>query len=317
VSFTVAPKADLAAGTTICNAASIVFDVNEPIATPTWCNTFDVTPPASAVAALPSLTIGTDVPLTWSGTDAGAGVVAYTVYVSTNGGPFTPFLDQTTETAATFTGVPGSTYAVYSEAEDGIGNREAAPATPDAATELAGVDGPRELAITAVKGPKSVRLKGAATTKAVTVKIQNQGAAALTIPTADALATLVGLEIESLGACAMPSAALKTPRALAKKALVLKPKKTLSVAFDVTFACANDGAKGTPDYRLVARLGSLGGGDAHPEDDVCPRPPIVLPDGGVVIRPAGTFKDRGCGARLGSKTFGAPVAVDVVAPAPR
>lgn len=317
VSFTIAPKADVAAGTTICNAASIVFDVNAPIATPTWCNTFDMTPPASTVAALPALTIGSDVPLSWSGTDAGAGVVAYTVYVSTDGGPFTPFLEQTTETAATFPGVPGSTYAFYSVAEDGLGNREAIPPTPDATTELAGPDGPRELAITAVKGPKSVKLKGAATTKAVTVKIQNQGAAALTIPTADALATLVGIEIESLGACTAPAGALKAPRALAKTPIVLKPKKTVGVSFDVTFACANDGTKGTPDYRVVARLGAFGGGDGHAEDDVCPRPPSVLPDGGPVTRPAGTFKDRGCGARLGKKTFGAPVAVDVVVPAPR
>jgi hypothetical protein len=202
-------------------------------------------------------------------------------------------------------------------AEDGIGNREAAPGTPDATTERAGAEGPRELAITDVKGPKSVKLRQPATTKTVKVKIQNQGAAALTIPTADALATLVGLEIESLGACAVPSTALKPPRALAKKPLVLKPKKSIAVTFDVTFACANDGAKGTPDYHLVARLGSLGGGDGHPDDDVCPRPPSVLPDGGVVTRPAGTFKDRGCGARLGKKTFGAPVAVDVVVPAPR
>jgi hypothetical protein len=45
-------------------------------------------------------------------------------------------------------------------------------------------------------------------------------------------------------------------------------------------------------------------------DDVCPRP-ILAPDG-VVSRPIGSFRERGCGASLGHKTLGGQVIVDVV-----
>src|SRR6185369_2584572 len=138
--------------------------------------------------------------------------------------------------------------------------------------------------------------------KPVTVKIQNQGAAPLTIASANDLAALVGVTVEPLGVCAAPVAVLSPPRSLAKKPLLVKPKKILTVKFDVTFTCANDPAteKGTPDYELVASLGALGGVDGHSDDDVCPRAPAV-PGGGVVTRPAGTFKDRGCGAKIDRK----------------
>src|SRR6185295_2048053 len=117
-------------------------------------------------------------------------------------------LTDTASTAATFTGAAGSTYAFYSVAQDGIGNVETAPASPDAATALVGPTGPRELAVTGLKGPKSVRLKNGTATKAVTVKIQNQGAAPLTIASAADLASLVGLAVEPLGACTAPVAVL-------------------------------------------------------------------------------------------------------------
>src|SRR6185369_15147602 len=190
-------------------------------------------------AALPTTISGTDIPLTWSGTDAGAGIVAYTIYVATNGGAYTPFLTDTADTAATFHGAVGSTYAFYSIAQDGIGNVEAAPVSADAGTALVGSNGPRELAITSLKGPKSVRLKNGTATKPVTVKIQNQGAAPLTIASANDLAALVGVTVEPLGVCPAPVAILSPPRSLAKKPLLLKPKKIVTVKFDVTFTCAN------------------------------------------------------------------------------
>ena len=98
--------------------------------------------------------------------------------------------------------------------------------------------------------------------------------------------------------------------------VVYCPTHGSDVLLGVTFTCANDPAKATPDYRLAAHLN---GADAHPEDDVCPRPPAV-PGGSVVTRPAGTFKELGCGARVEPKkpkTFGGPVVVDVVVPAAR
>lgn len=320
VTFTVHPRGDLADGTAICNGAEIVFDLNAPIVTPAWCNTFDMTPPESAVAALPATQTATDVALAWSGTDGGSGVATYSVYVSTDGGPFAPFRVDTTDTTATFTGVVGSTYAFYSVAQDGLGNREAAPASGDAQIAIVaggggggggGGTGTRDLAITALTAPRTVKLgKKPSSTAPVTVRVQNRGASEARIADAAALATLVGLAVESLGTCPAPTVMLRPPAKLRKKPLVLKPKRTTKVRFDVTVACANDAAKGRPDYRLVATLGAFGGADAYVPDDVCPRP-VVAPNG-TVSRPAGSFKDRGCGARVGRKTFGGPVVLDVV-----
>ena len=51
VSFTVNPKAGLATGTEVTAAASIVFDRNSAISTPTWTNTIDGTTPTARVCA--------------------------------------------------------------------------------------------------------------------------------------------------------------------------------------------------------------------------------------------------------------------------
>ncbi len=322
VSFTVMPKSDLASGTSICNGASIIFDVNEPLVTPTWCNGFDATPPASAVAALPATQVSTDIALTWSGSDAGAGVASYTIYVSTNAGPFTAFLTDTPDTAATFAGVTGSTYAFYSVALDGLGHREAAPLVADAQTTIGAGPGARDLAITNLKVAKSIKLSAKKPSHSVvlTVRIQNRGTRQESIPTAVALATLVDLEIESLGACAAPTPALRAPRSLLKKPLLLKPKKSMTIKFEVPIGCANDPAKSPKgetsahDFRFVARLGTFGGPDAYETDDECPRAAL---GSGSVTRPAGDFPERGCGAPLGRKTFGGPVLLDVVGPGAR
>jgi hypothetical protein len=58
------------------------------------------------------------------GTDVGAGVQDYTVYVSDNGGPFTAWQTNTTATQANFTDALGHTYGFYSIARDLVGNIE-------------------------------------------------------------------------------------------------------------------------------------------------------------------------------------------------
>jgi hypothetical protein len=95
----------------------------------------DTTPPASTVAALPAHSPGSFT-LSWSGSDdaGGSGLASYSVYVSDDGGPFTPFLTATTQTSATFTGLDGHRYAFYSTATDQVGNVEAAPGSADAST---------------------------------------------------------------------------------------------------------------------------------------------------------------------------------------
>jgi hypothetical protein len=136
VSFTVRPKPGLATGTEIRNRATIVFDVNPGIDTPEWLNTIDDTRPASFVLPLAAEHPSPSFEVRWAGTDEGAGVRDYTIYVSENGGAFTPWLSHTPATSATFTGRHGAGYRFYSVATDGVGHLEPAPDRPDAATHV-------------------------------------------------------------------------------------------------------------------------------------------------------------------------------------
>jgi hypothetical protein len=137
VFFTVMPKQSLPTNTQITNQANIVFDVNAAIATPTWLNTLDNSSPTSSVQPLPPAEPTGAFTLSWSGTDVGAGVQDYTIYVSDNGGPFAPFLTNTTGTSATFTGQPGHTYGFYSIARDLVGNLEPSKTSTEATTTVA------------------------------------------------------------------------------------------------------------------------------------------------------------------------------------
>lgn len=136
VVFTVMPKSALQTGAEIRNGASIVFDANAPIVTPTWLNTIDKTAPTSTVTALPATQSTTSFPVQWSGSDAGAGIASYSVYVSENSKPFTSWLLDTTATTATFAGDVNKTYAFYSIARDGAGNLQTTPTAGQASTTI-------------------------------------------------------------------------------------------------------------------------------------------------------------------------------------
>lgn len=136
VLFIVEPKENLETGTEIKNMATIVFDVNPPIETPEWLNTIDNTKPTSQVLPLASTQTSTDFEVYWLGTDEGAGIRDYTIFVSEEGGPYAEWLSNIPETSATFTGENGKTYAFYSVARDHTGNTEDAPESPDTATTV-------------------------------------------------------------------------------------------------------------------------------------------------------------------------------------
>ena len=95
----------------------------------------DTTAPASLVSALPADSYP-QIALSWSGQDeaGGSGLTHFDVYVSAEGGSFTPWLQRTTLRSAVFPGTAGARYAFYSVATDLAGNREEAPDTPDATT---------------------------------------------------------------------------------------------------------------------------------------------------------------------------------------
>lgn len=134
--FTVRPKAGLADGTQVNNKATITFDLNAPMDTNTFSNTIDNSKPQSRVNALPATSCN-NFNVNWSGTDSGSGIQSYTIYVSDNGGAFSAWQLNTTQTSAAFNGQSGHTYAFYSVARDNAGNVEDAPSSAEATTNVA------------------------------------------------------------------------------------------------------------------------------------------------------------------------------------
>jgi hypothetical protein len=94
--------------------------------------------PTSSVDPLPAVTTTTDFLITWSGSPGtGASRIAsYDVFVSTDDGPFLPFLLGTTQTSATFSGAFGHRYGFASIATDDLGNRQPDPAGAQASTQV-------------------------------------------------------------------------------------------------------------------------------------------------------------------------------------
>lgn len=109
----------------------------EPKGAPTEAATrVDTTKPVSQVSPLPTFSNSSSIDLTFGGTDAN-GIATYSVFVSTNNGPYVAVVTGTSSNSATFNGaVEGSTYRFYSIATDAAGNVEAVPSTPDATTTV-------------------------------------------------------------------------------------------------------------------------------------------------------------------------------------
>ena len=139
VSYTVQAKSTVQTGDTVSAQATVVFDTNAPINTPTITNTIDAAAPISEVQALPAQEPSPDFEVSWSGTDDpdGSGIGSYTILVSDDGATPTVWLDDTTRTNAIFQGDYGQTYAFSSIATDNAGNVEALHAVPDTETTVA------------------------------------------------------------------------------------------------------------------------------------------------------------------------------------
>lgn len=164
--------------------------------------------------------------------------------------------------------------------------------------------GVHDLAITSITPPKNVILSSGTPYRTSTVKltIQNKGPFPETIVDTTMLNNLIILNVESLGACPVPSTILHTGKPQKLFPIALKPGKTVKVYYDVTFGCANDPTKGTPDYRFSAFVNHAaidGKDDTDPLDNVCPRSSTSL-------------KDKGCGAKKSDGTLGGEILTDVV-----
>ena len=136
VVFSVMPKSGLATGTAIQNQAQVVFDTNAPIATPTWLNTIDRDAPVTHVLPLSTTQSATTFPVQWTGTDAGAGIRDFSIYVSDNGAAFTLWQDHTAALSVNFTGAVGHTYGFYALGTDLVGNVESTKTVAEATTQV-------------------------------------------------------------------------------------------------------------------------------------------------------------------------------------
>jgi RHS repeat-associated protein len=153
VSYVVDQKTGLATSTEIRNIAYIVFDGQPAIATnqvdphdaskgidpaKEALNTIDAGDPTSAVLPLPAQVTQSEFLVSWAGADdaGGSGIASYEIFVSDNGGAFSPWLSDTTLTTASFLGHPGHSYAFYSQARDHAGNTEPAPTLADTRTTV-------------------------------------------------------------------------------------------------------------------------------------------------------------------------------------
>jgi protocatechuate 3,4-dioxygenase beta subunit len=130
--YRVAARTNADTGDAVDAQARIVFDTEEPIDTNVWTNTIDTDTPDGHVDGLAAQVTTPAIPVQWSGADAGSGVASYELYVSIDGGPFTAWLDDTTQTSGTYPGTVGHTYGFAVRATDNVGHREAMPSTADA-----------------------------------------------------------------------------------------------------------------------------------------------------------------------------------------
>jgi hypothetical protein len=136
--------------------------------------------------------------------------------------------------------------------------------------------GMHDFAITGITPPKKVTLSSSIPSKTSTLKlkIQNKGPFEEIIEDATMLTNLITVTVESLGTCPAPNPILHTGKPQKPFPITVKPGKTLTVYYDVSFDCANDPAQGTPDYRFsaVVNRAALGGKpDTNPVNDTCPR----------------------------------------------
>ncbi len=154
VSFLIDAKSNLPTGTQIRDVALVSFDGAQTIATdqvddddssqgvdPTKqaLVTIDAGPPTSSVSALPAIESSPSFTVSWSGhgDPGGSGIGSYTIYDSDNGGPYTIWQADTTQTSATFNGLYGNTYTFYSVATDNVGNVQPTPSGAQATTYVA------------------------------------------------------------------------------------------------------------------------------------------------------------------------------------
>jgi hypothetical protein len=131
VSFNVSQKPGLKTGSKIANRATIVFDRESPIDTPTFVNTIDTSTPSSRIRSVKRAGPAKGgsrscrkIKAAWSGTDTGSGVRYYDVYVARDKGKFVPWRLHTSRRSGAYRPQKRGVYRFRSVATDGVGHVE-------------------------------------------------------------------------------------------------------------------------------------------------------------------------------------------------
>jgi RHS repeat-associated protein len=136
--FTLLPTMTTPGGTSADVQARITYGTDTPITTAKFSITQDNAPPTSTVSSLPPSS-SSSFTVAWSGSSA-AGIAFYNVYVSDNGGGYTLWQGQTTDTSASFTtGQVGHTYSFFSVAVDNLASVQPTPAQAQAITTVTAI----------------------------------------------------------------------------------------------------------------------------------------------------------------------------------
>jgi hypothetical protein len=137
VRYQIEPSADATTGTEIDAEADIVFDRNAPIETPVVTNTVDADAPESNLTVVPRTSQDNAFTLSWNGTDPGAGVDRFQLYVAKgDSGRFQPYQSSVQDTSLVFVGEKNQTYRFYTRASDFVGNEEPSKSVGDTTRAL-------------------------------------------------------------------------------------------------------------------------------------------------------------------------------------
>jgi VCBS repeat-containing protein/YD repeat-containing protein len=135
VSYTVASAFDVPSGTPILASARVLMDNQAPIETNTITSRLDATAPVTTVTVQQVVAGGGDYQVSWQAAEesGGSGVRHTTVYVRVDGGDWTIWQRQSTDTSGLYVGTAGQLVEFMALSTDNAGNRErpAEVAVPD------------------------------------------------------------------------------------------------------------------------------------------------------------------------------------------
>ena len=132
VSFSIDLKDNIEDGTNIDNRASIVFDYNEPILTPTWSNVKDITSPISAMLE-PKYANDSVAIIRWQADDniGGSGVYCYNLYEKKEDSVFVLLYTKLSKDSFVVDLEKNVDYYYYVTAVDSAGNAEFKKPNPE------------------------------------------------------------------------------------------------------------------------------------------------------------------------------------------